>query len=160
MLQEILKRQVPYIPCQRHRSNTFNEHCCNYSSISTSTYGALDYVYVLFSKSTKRNKIVEESCKDVENNLKFRNLSKTRSVYNSESIDAVWRSYEVIPNAIVKVINAREVESKVKSKGDGIKKKFLSFDFLFALIFMQIIMTKPIPNQTTAGGGAKYNICT
>ncbi|XP_046859020.1 zinc finger MYM-type protein 1-like [Xenia sp. Carnegie-2017] len=142
VLQEILKRQVPYIPCQGHRSNTFNEHCCKHSSIITSMYDALEDVYVFFSKSTKRNKIIEESCKDVENNLKFRNLSKTRWVYNSESIDAVWRSYEVIPNAIVKVINARDVESKVKAKGDGIKKKFFSFDFLFALMFMRIIMTK------------------
>ncbi len=31
---------------------------------------------------------------------------------------------------------------KVKAKGNGIKKKILSFDFLFALMFMRIVMKK------------------
>ena len=100
VLQEILERTVPYVPCQGHRSNTCNEHCRKRSSIITSMYEVLEEIYVLFSKSTKRNKIIEESCKDIENSLKFRNLSKTRWIYCPESIDAVSRSYEVIPDAI------------------------------------------------------------
>ena len=63
VLQEILERTVPYIPCQGHRSNTCNEHCCKRSSIITSMYEVLKEINVLFSKSTKRNKIIEESCK-------------------------------------------------------------------------------------------------
>jgi hypothetical protein len=35
VLQDNLEWQVPYIPCQGHRSNTFNEHCCKQSSIIT-----------------------------------------------------------------------------------------------------------------------------
>lgn len=31
---------------------------------------------------------------------------------------------------------------KVKAKGNGIKKKVLSFDFLFALMFIRLIMRK------------------
>ena len=31
---------------------------------------------------------------------------------------------------------------KVKAKGNGIKKKLLSFNFLFALMFMRFIMRK------------------
>ena len=38
VLQEILERTVPYIPCQGHRSNTCNKHCCKRSSIITSMY--------------------------------------------------------------------------------------------------------------------------
>ena len=38
VLQDLLKRPVPYIPCQGHRSNTFNEHCCKASTIITSVY--------------------------------------------------------------------------------------------------------------------------
>ena len=122
VLQEILERTVPCIPCQRHRSNTCNEHCCKRSSIITPMYEVLKEIYVLFSKSTKRNKIIEESCKDIENSLKFRNLSKTRWIYCSESIDAVLRSCEVIPDAIEKIITAENVNPKIKAKGNGLKK--------------------------------------
>lgn len=85
--------------------------------------------------------------------MKFRNLSKTRWVYCSESIDAIWRSYEQIPKAIDKVISADGVEPKVKAKGNGIKKKLLSFDFLFGLMFMRLIvrktkiLTKQLPKE-------------
>ena len=54
----------------------------------------------------------------------------------------MWRSYEIVPNAVVKVVTARDVEPIVKTKGDGIEKKFLTFDFLFALMFMRILITK------------------
>ena len=142
VLQEILERTVPYIPCQRHRSNTCNGHCCKRSSIITSMYEVLKEIYVLFSRSTKRNKIIEESCKDIENSLKFQNQSKTRWICCSESIDAVSKSYEVIPDAVEKIITAENVDPKVKAKGNGLKKKLATFDFLFALMFMRIIMTK------------------
>ena len=94
---------------------------------------------MLFSKSTKRKKNIEESCKDIENSLKFRNLSKTRWIYCLESIDAVSRSYEVV---VEKIITAENVDPKVKANGNGLKKKLATFDFLFALMFMRIIMTK------------------
>ncbi|XP_028410508.1 uncharacterized protein LOC114533208 [Dendronephthya gigantea] len=94
------------------------------------------------AQSTKRNKVIENSTKEIENVLKFRNLSKTIWVYCSESINAVWRSYEQIPKAIDEVVTADGVEPKVKAKGNGIKTKLLSFDFLFALMFMRLIMKK------------------
>ena len=82
--------------------------------------------------------------KTFENSLKFQNLSKTRWIYCcSESIDAVWRSYELIPDAI-DIITAENV----KAKGNGLKKKLATFDFLFALMFMQIMMkTKTLTKQ-------------
>ena len=118
VLQEILERTIPYIPCQEHRSNTCNEHCCKQISIITPMYEVLEEIYVFFSKSTKTNKIIEESCKDIKNNLKFPSLSKTRWIYCSESIVALWRSYKVIPNAIEMIMTAENVEPKVKAKGN------------------------------------------
>jgi hypothetical protein len=41
--------------------------------------------------------------KQVENALKLRNLSKTRWVYRSESIEAVWSSFEAIRNSLAEV---------------------------------------------------------
>ncbi len=72
----------------------------------------------------------------------MRNISKTRWVYCSESIDAVWRRYEQIPGAIDAAISGDNVEGKVKAKAAGIKTKLLSFDFVFALMFMRLVMKK------------------
>ena len=80
--------------------------------------------------------------REIDNVLKFRNLSKTRWVYSSESIEAVWRIYEEIPKAIDEIVTAAGVEPKVKARGNGIKTKLLSFDFLFGLMFMRLIMKK------------------
>jgi hypothetical protein len=38
VLQDMLERPVPYIPCQGHRSNTFIEHCYNQSAIVKSMH--------------------------------------------------------------------------------------------------------------------------
>ena len=122
--------------------NTFNEHCCKRSAIVTSMHAELEDLYVFFSGSCKRNKVFGNATKEVENSLKLRNLSKTRWVYCAQSIDSVWRSYENIPRAFDEVVNADEVDMKIKVKGAGIKKKLLSFDFIFGLMFMRIIMTK------------------
>ena len=143
VLQDILERPVPYIPCQGHRSNTFNEHCAKQSAIITSMYDNLQDIYVFFNASSKRNKIYNKEVQEVdEYSLKLRNISKTRWVYSSESIEAVWRSLQSIPKAIDKVVSDDSTEIKVKVKGNGIKKKCQSFDFLFALVFMRLIMKK------------------
>ena len=85
---------------------------------------------------------MEDATKEIENAFKLRNISKTRWVYCSESIDAVWRRYEQIPGAIDAAISGDNVEGKVKAKAAGIKTKLLSFDFVFALMFMRLVMKK------------------
>ena len=143
VLQDILERPVPHIPCQEHRSNTFNKCCAKQIAIITSMYDNLQDIYVFFSASSKPNKIYNKEVQEVdEYSLKLSNMSKTRWVYSSESIEAVWRSLQSLPKAIDKVVSDDSTEMKVKVKGKGIKKKCQSFDFLFALMFMRLIMKK------------------
>ncbi|XP_037776601.1 uncharacterized protein LOC119573444 [Penaeus monodon] len=104
VLQDLLERLVPYLPCQALRSNTFNEHSAKASLLVTSMYALLEEIYVFFNASCKRNAIFMDAIQDVENCLKLRNLSKTRWVYGSESIEAVWRSLNSIAPAIDKII--------------------------------------------------------
>ena len=53
-LQEKLQKNVPYMPCQGHRSNTIIEHSCNYSVIIQEMFNTLKSLYVFFTSSTKR----------------------------------------------------------------------------------------------------------
>ena len=143
VLQDILERPVPYIPCQGHRSNTFNKHCAKQSAIIMSMYDNLQDIYFFFCASSKRNKIYNKEVQELdEYSLKLRNMSKTRWVYSSESIEAVLRSLQSIPKEIEKVVSDDSTEMKVKVKSKDIKKKCQSFDFLFALMFMRLIMKK------------------
>ena len=54
VLQDILERRVPYIPCQGHRSNTFNEHCYNQGAIVTSMHDGLQDIYTYFPAAAPR----------------------------------------------------------------------------------------------------------
>ena len=53
-LSDILGRNVPYIPCQDHRTNTALEHACEASSILTEMFNNLESLYAFFVGSTKR----------------------------------------------------------------------------------------------------------
>ena len=93
MLSNELKRHVPYIPCQGHRANTVIEHASSACPLIVSLFEQLEAVYVFFTSSTKRNSIISEKTKAVENALQLRNLSRTRWTARAESIQAVWVSF-------------------------------------------------------------------
>ena len=102
-------------------------------------YNVLEELYVCFSKSCKRGSILQDRLQTVENALKLRNLSKTRWVYRSESIDAMWRSFEAVEEALA-LVGEMECDQSAKAKASGLQKKILKFDFIFAIMFMPVIM--------------------
>jgi hypothetical protein len=53
-LQEKLNQNIPYVPCQGHRTNTVVEHSCDASVIVKEMFNILESLYVFFSSSTKR----------------------------------------------------------------------------------------------------------
>ena len=138
-LQTLIGRSIPYIPCQGHRSNTFNEHCSK-TALFTQMYEVLEELYVFFSRSCKRDAVLRAELKNVENALKLRNLSKTRWVYRSESIEAMWRSFEAIKDALLTLSKMDGIESLVKTKAAALHNKVLQFNFIFAIMFMRLIM--------------------
>ena len=77
----------------------------------------------------------------IENALKLRNLSKTRWVYRSESIEAVWRSFEAIRNALAEIAKI-DNNSLTRTKATSLCKKMVKFEFVFAVMFMRFIMRK------------------
>ncbi|KAF2902443.1 hypothetical protein ILUMI_03745 [Ignelater luminosus] len=47
-LSEIIGRDIPYIPCQAHRMNTFIEHSCNASVLIANLFNDLESLYSFF----------------------------------------------------------------------------------------------------------------
>ena len=140
-LQDILGRSVPYIPCQGHRSNTFIEDASKVKLVS-SMYELLQELYVFFSKSCKRESVLCKQLETVDDALKLQNLSKTRWVYQSESIKAVWNSFDAVEEALKLVSVQEKIDKATRNKADSLRNKMLKFNFIFSLMFMRLIMNK------------------
>ena len=74
-------------------------------------YGLLEEIYVYFSKSCKRDGVLREELKNLENALKLRNLSKTRWVNRSESMEAIGRSFKAIEDALLTLSRMEDIET-------------------------------------------------
>ena len=87
-----------------------------------------------------RAETLEEAFKEEENSLKLRNLSKTRWLARSESIRAVWISFEVIQNTLVDVSTSKSFDVKTKTQAFNLIWKLISTDFVISLMFLKNVM--------------------
>ena len=141
-VSQLLGREVPYIPCQGHRSNTINEHACAASPIVSELFDTLQATYAFFSGSTKRHSLLNDELENVENSLKLRNLSLTRWTARAESLRAMWMSYEAVLDVLETISNTASVDAKGKAAATGLSCKLLRVDFVVCLMFMRIILWK------------------
>ena len=141
-VSRLLDREVPYIPCQGHRSNTVNEHACEASPIVSELFETLQVTYSFFSGSTKRYAVLHDELQNVENSLMLRNLSLTRWTARAESLRAMWISYEAVIEVLRKISNDGSVDAKGKAAATGLLAKVLQVDFVVSLMFMRIILWK------------------
>ena len=93
-----------------------------------------------FSRSIKRSAVLRENLQEVENALQLRNLSKTRWVYRSESIDAMWRSFSAVKNALDTLSSLRSVDKPTTDNASRLFDHVVDFNFMFALMYMRLMM--------------------
>jgi hypothetical protein len=62
-------------------------------------------------------------------------------VYRSESIEAVWSSFEAIRKALVQIAE-KDNDGTARTKAASLHEKMAKFDFVFAMMFMRLIMRK------------------
>ena len=117
------------------KSNTFNEHCSK-TALFTQMYDILEQLYVFFSRSRKRSAVLRKNLQEVENALQLRNLSKTRWVYRSESIDAMWRSFSAVKDALDSLSSLRSVDKPTRDNASRLCDHVVEFNFMFALMYM------------------------
>ena len=89
-----------------------------------------------FSRSCKRSAVLRENLQEVENALQLRNLSKTRWVYRSESIDAMWRSLSAVKDALDSLSSLRSVDKPTRDNASRLYDHVVDFNFMFALMYM------------------------
>ena len=118
MISEYLERNIPYFPCLAHRINTSVEHSCEASTVIAAMFDTLEMIYVFFTSSTKRNMAFQRATKekDIESALALRNLSVTRWIARSDSITAVWETFDAIVSALKKEMESSEARTKIKAE--------------------------------------------
>ena len=137
------KKEIPYIPCQAHRLNTFVERSCKASSLVSSMFDILQSLYTFFSSSTKRSEALEKEQQKIEGTLKMRNLSQTRWIARTESIDSVWISLKIILSLLQKIADKQlDGDKNTQDQAKAILKKMKKFDFVFSLASMRFIMRR------------------
>ncbi len=139
-MKEYLHRDVPYFPCLAHRINTTVEHSCSASNSISNMFDILEQLYVFFTSSTKRYFVFQQHVKDIDGALELRNLSVTRWTARSESIRAVWTSFDGILAALEN--QTRVDDRKTKATARNILGKAKSFEFVVCVMFMKNIMSK------------------
>eukprot|EP00794_Sanderia_malayensis_P000644 gene644-1312_t len=73
----------------------------------------------------------------------MRNLSQTRWIARSESIDSVWISLKVIVSLLEKIMDRQlDCDKNTQDQAKAILKKMKTFDFVFSLATMRFIMRR------------------
>ena len=89
-----------------------------------------------------RNEEFENTTEEVENSLKLRNLSITRWIARSESVVAVWISFETIQKTLNVIWESENFDKKTKDKAISLTWNLQSVDFVISLMFMKNIMPR------------------
>lgn len=141
-ISDLLGREIPYVPCQAHRTNTAIEHCSKSSRLVTDMFNILEELYVFFNSSTKRYQTLNANLQQIENSLSLKNLSKTRWTARAETLNAVNISMEIIIKTLEDISTSVNVDSSTKGKAYGLFKRILNFDFICCLMFLKTVFLK------------------
>ena len=131
--------EVRYIRCMAHRENLIVEHACSSSSIVRKMFEILQELYVFFTGGTKRVIAYKRALERAESMLKLRNLSMTRWTSRSESLTALWASFDTIVEVLEELIEQDE-DKIIKEKAQALHRHINCFDFIVTLMFMRQVM--------------------
>ncbi|XP_050509137.1 uncharacterized protein LOC126886307 [Diabrotica virgifera virgifera] len=146
----IVEHNVPYIPCQDHKTNTVLEHACNVSALIRNFFDTLEELYVFFTSSTKRFKHLQEKIQEIDKSVQLKNLSRTRWTAKADSVRALNQTVDQIIEVLSDISKNREFDGSTRTKALGLYKKILNFDFIASFFFLKNILPKiKILTETT-----------
>ena len=95
-----------------HGVNLVIEHASNASPLISKVFDTVQSIYAFFSTSAHRHAELDHAIGKIDNALKLRSLSQTRWSARPESIEAVWRSLDII----VEVLHLSEENGDPETK--------------------------------------------
>ncbi|XP_065667626.1 uncharacterized protein LOC136087925 [Hydra vulgaris] len=139
-ITEEVGHNVPYIPCQDHRTNTALEHACNVNALIRELFNVLENVF--FTSSTKRFSHIKEKLEDVDIAVQLVNLSRTRWTARAKSVKALNQCLEKVIDLLQSISNNKIFDTNTRTKAMGLLKKVTTFDFIITLFLMKNIIEK------------------
>ncbi|CAF1212614.1 unnamed protein product [Didymodactylos carnosus] len=140
-LSEHLGRNIIYIPCQAHRSNTVIKHSCSSLEVAK-LFSVLQSLYNYFTSSTKRLSLLNEKYKSNIFALIPKTTSTPRWSATFKSLKAVYESYVEILAALSDIVDddGSYFDKESRSEADILLDNIKKFEFLSNLIFMKNVM--------------------
>ena len=93
-----------------------------------------------FSKSAKRHAELDHEIGKIDNALKLRSLAQTRWSARPESIEAVWRSLDIIVEVLL--LSEENGDPETKRKAALLINLVVNIDFICRIMLLKNIMYK------------------
>lgn len=85
-----------FVPCAAHSLNLVGANSIESCTQAVNYFGLIQAVYVFFSSSTKRWKLLTDNLKKTKNTYILKPHSETRWSYNANAVKALQNGYNII----------------------------------------------------------------
>ncbi|CAF4619837.1 unnamed protein product, partial [Rotaria sp. Silwood2] len=144
-ISEKLHRDVKYIPCSSHRSNTVVKHSSEANLDIYSFFGTLQTVYVFFTSMfiyfLLRMSVLNEKYSTNLFSLTPKTIATTRWNAKYQSMRAMYESFDEVIQALNTTANDQinfDLESRQQAK--AISFNIITLHFIIYLVFMKNLM--------------------
>ncbi|XP_025198869.1 zinc finger MYM-type protein 1-like [Melanaphis sacchari] len=122
--------RATFVPCNCHSLNLVVSDAASCSINSITVFGVLQRIYVLFSSSVNRWKILTDNIKG----LTVKPLSDTRWESRINSVKVVRFQTEQIYNALIKLSEVENIDAGTRHEAVSLADQLTDFKFLISLV--------------------------
>ena len=145
-MQAIIKeksKNAMYIPCCAHSLNLVGQCAVDCCIPATSFFGFVQKLYVFFSSSTKRWKVLTD-CLAVGNQrgLTVKSLSETRWSASYDAITALMSGYDKIYEALVTLVRDDSQKPETKVEAQGLTKSIQTLETSLITVIWQTTLER------------------
>ena len=145
-MQAIIKeksKNAIYIPCCAHSLNLVGQCAVDCCIPATSFFGFVQKLYVFFSSSTKRWKVLTDLLAEGnERGLTVKSLSETRWSARYDAITALMSGYDKIYEALVTLASDDSQKPETKVEAQGLTKSIQTLETSLLTVIWQTILER------------------
>lgn len=117
-----------WIPCAGHSLNLVGKAAAECCTQAIAFFDFMEALFVFFTTSTKRNKLLIDTLKEHGDTLVLQRLSQTRWSAQADATKALVKGYEPIKNALLNIAKDEDEIPRVRCEADGLYRKMCSLE--------------------------------
>ena len=130
-----------WLPCAGHSLNLVGKAAAECCTQAIAFFDFLEAIFVFFTASTKRYKILIDTLKEHGGNILVpQPVSQTRWSARADATKALVKGYQPIKNALLKIAKDKDEIPRVRCEADGLYKKICSLEIgMFAALWNSVL---------------------